>query len=110
MPAIATPLLNEGRLTDRSLLAPLYAAGWNDEPPRDAITKTFKFKNFNEAFGFMTRIALLAEKLNHHPEWSNIYSRVTVTLTTHDAGGLTELDVSLATQMEAIAGINQPIG
>ena len=98
------------RLTDRSLLAPLYAAGWRDEPPRDAITKTFKFRNFSEAFGFMTRAALMAEKLNHHPEWSNIYSRVTVTLTTHDAGGLTGLDIELASQMEAMAGVHPPKG
>jgi 4a-hydroxytetrahydrobiopterin dehydratase len=105
MPASSTP-----RLIDRAPLAPLYAAGWIDAPPRDAITKTFKFKNFNEAFGFMARVALNAEKWNHHPEWSNIYSRVTVTLTTHDAGGLTELDVKLAMAMEAIAGAQHPAG
>lgn len=92
------------RLTDRSRLAPLYANGWKDEGGRDAITKTFKFRNFNEAFGFMTRVALFAEKWDHHPEWSNVYARVTITLTTHDAGGLTELDVKLATRIDALAG------
>ncbi len=98
------------RLTDRTPLAPLYAAGWIDAPSRDAITKTFKFQNFNAAFGFMARVALCAEKWNHHPEWSNIYSRVSVTLTTHDVGGLSDLDVKLAMAMEAIAGAQHPAG
>ena len=97
------PAANE-RLTDRSSLAPLYASGWKDEGGRDAITKTFKFGNFNEAFGFMTRVALFAEKWDHHPEWSNVYARVTITLTTHDAGGLTGLDVKLATRIDTLAG------
>ena len=97
------PKANE-RLIDRNSLAPLHASGWKDEGGRDAITKTFKFSNFNEAFGFMTRVALFAEKWGHHPEWSNVYSRVTITLTTHDAGGLTELDVKLATKIETLAG------
>lgn len=91
------------RLTDRSALAPLYASGWKDEGGRDALTKTFTFANFIEAFGFMTRCALYAEKWNHHPEWSNVYKTVTVTLTTHDAGGLSELDVKLASKMDALA-------
>lgn len=104
------PASSPSRIDDRTLLAPLYAAGWKDQPPRDAITKTFKFKTFSEAFGFMTRVALYAEKSNHHPEWSNIYSRVTVTLTTHDAGGITELDIKLATFMEAVADFAQPDG
>jgi 4a-hydroxytetrahydrobiopterin dehydratase len=78
--------------------------GWSDVPGRDAITRKFTFKNFNEAFGFMSRAALVAEKMDHHPEWSNIYKTVDVTLSTHDAGGLTELDVKLAEAMDKIAG------
>lgn len=77
--------------------------GWSDVSGRDAIAKTFTFKNFNEAFGFMTRAALVAEKMDHHPEWSNVYKTVSVTLSTHDAGGLTELDVELAEAMDKIA-------
>lgn len=69
---------------------------------RDALTKTFQFRNFVEAFGFMTRAALIAEKMNHHPEWFNVYRTVEVTLSTHDAGGLTELDVKLAQKMDAL--------
>ena len=69
----------------------------------DAITKKFVFKDFNQAFGFMTRAALIAEKLDHHPEWFNVYKTVEVTLSTHDAGGLTELDVKLAEAMDKIA-------
>ena len=70
---------------------------------RDAISKSFKFKDFNAAFGFMTRIALIAEKADHHPEWFNVYNRVEVTLTTHDAGGVTEKDIALAQHMNALA-------
>jgi 4a-hydroxytetrahydrobiopterin dehydratase len=78
--------------------------GWNEVAGRDAITKKFVFKNFNEAFGFMGRVALMAEKINHHPEWFNVYKTVDVTLSTHDAGGLTELDVKLAEAMNRFAG------
>ena len=81
----------------------LKAAGWQAEPDRDAVTKTFRFSSFVEAFGFMTRCALWAEKLNHHPEWSNSYRTVTVTITTHDADGLTELDAKLASKMDKLA-------
>ena len=84
-------------------LAPLLGSGWVLEADRDAITKTFQFKSFVGAFGWMAQAALHAEKMNHHPEWSNVYNRVTVTLTTHDAGGLTELDVKLAEKMDALA-------
>lgn len=70
---------------------------------RDAITRTFQFNTFSEAFGFMSRAALLAERLNHHPEWFNVYNRVDVTLSTHDAGGLTDLDVRMARAMDAFA-------
>ena len=79
--------------------------GWRDlSPSRDAITKTFVFKDFNQAFGFMSRVALLAEKMDHHPEWSNVYKTVEVTLSTHDAGGLTEKDIALAREMDVYAG------
>lgn len=85
-------------------LGPLMASGWTLVEGRDALTKTFVFKNFIEAFGFMAQAALWAEKLGHHPEWSNVYKTVEVTLTTHDAGGLTELDAALAARMDAAAG------
>ena len=78
-------------------------AGWQAVDGRDAITRTFKFKDFNEAFGFMARAALIAEKMDHHPEWFNVYNKVDVTLSTHDAGGLTELDVELAAAMDRLA-------
>ncbi len=75
-------------------------AGWCEVDGRDAISKTFVFKNFNEAFGWMSRVALKAEKLDHHPEWSNVYKTVNVTLATHDVDGLTELDIKLARFMD----------
>jgi 4a-hydroxytetrahydrobiopterin dehydratase len=78
-------------------------SGWSAAEGREAIVKTFKFKDFNEAFGFMTRIALAAEKLDHHPEWFNVYNRVEVLLATHDADGVTELDLTLAKIMDAAA-------
>jgi 4a-hydroxytetrahydrobiopterin dehydratase len=78
--------------------------GWSEVAGRDAITKKFVFADFNEAFGFMTRAALAAEKLDHHPEWFNVYKTVEVTLSTHDAGGLTDLDVKLAETMDKFAG------
>ena len=84
--------------------AALLANGWEMVEGRDAIHKTFVFANFIEAFGFMSRAALWAEKLNHHPEWSNVYKTVEVTLTTHDTGGLSELDGKLAAKMDALAG------
>jgi 4a-hydroxytetrahydrobiopterin dehydratase len=77
--------------------------GWRDVDGRDAISKSFRFADFNVAFAFMTRAALMAEKMDHHPEWSNVYNRVEVTLSTHDAGGVTELDVKLAAFMDAAA-------
>ena len=78
-------------------------AGWRDVPGRDAITKKFVFKDFNAAFGFMTRAALVAEKMDHHPEWFNVYKTVEVTLSTHDADGVTERDVRLAQAMNELA-------
>ncbi|MBA8817828.1 4a-hydroxytetrahydrobiopterin dehydratase [Ochrobactrum sp. P6BS-III] len=77
--------------------------GWQKVDDREAITKSFKFKDFNAAFGFMTRAALYAEKLDHHPEWFNVYNRVDVTLATHSENGVTELDIKMARKMNAIA-------
>ena len=74
--------------------------GWQAVDGREAIAKSFKFKDFNAAFGFMTRVALLAEKMDHHPEWFNVYNRVDVTLATHDAGGVTQNDIAMARAME----------
>jgi 4a-hydroxytetrahydrobiopterin dehydratase len=85
----------------RSALAEL--SNWAPTPGRDAIRRVFVFRNFSEAFGFMARAALSAEKLNHHPEWSNVYKTVDVTLSTHDVDGLTELDLKLARSMDKIA-------
>ena len=79
-------------------------SGWSEVQGRDAISKKFVFKDFNAAFGFMTRAALIAEKLDHHPEWFNVYRTVEVTLSTHDAGGVTELDITLAGAMDGLAG------
>jgi len=78
--------------------------GWVETAGRDAIGRTFVFKDFNEAFGFMARVALIAEQRDHHPEWRNVYKTVEVVLSTHDAGGLTQKDVDLAQAMNAIAG------
>ena len=78
--------------------------GWAKvEGGRDAIQKTFRFKDFNEAFGFMTRVAIKADQLDHHPEWFNVYNRVEVLLATHDADGVSELDVTLASFMDEVA-------
>lgn len=92
-------------LTDRETdLAPLFAAGWEMVAERDAIHKTYVFRNFIEAFGFMTKAALWAEKWDHHPEWSNVYKTVNVTLTSHDVDGLSARDVKLAAKMDKLAG------
>jgi 4a-hydroxytetrahydrobiopterin dehydratase len=77
-------------------------AGWQAVDGRDAIQRSFKFKNFNEAWGFMTRVALMAEKADHHPEWFNVYNRVDILLSTHDCGGLSARDVTLARQISGI--------
>lgn len=86
-------------------MSDLLSNGWVANADTTAITKTFVFKNFVQAFGFMTQSALWAEKWNHHPEWSNVYKTVSVTLTTHDSGGLTEKDVKLAHKMDEISGL-----
>src|SRR5277367_658379 len=78
-------------------------AAWSETVGREAIARIFTFKDFNEAFGFMTRVALVAEKRDHHPEWKNVYKTVEVVLATHDAGGVTARDVALAKAMNAIA-------
>ncbi len=78
--------------------------GWIRSKDRDAIEKNFKFRNFNRAFGFMTEVALMAEKMDHHPEWFNVYNKVDVTLTTHDAHGLSEKDIRLAKFMDKVGG------
>lgn len=96
-----TPLTDAQR---REMLDPLLANGWEMVEGRDAIRKTYKFKDFASAFGWMTTMAIVADKADHHPEWSNIYNRVMVLLTTHDAKGLTERDVNLAQAMDARAG------
>lgn len=88
----------------KEALDQLTAQGWSHETGRDSIQKTFKFKNFNRAFGWMAQVALRAEKLDHHPEWRNVYNTVEVTLVTHDVEGLTALDVALATFMDSAAG------
>lgn len=95
---MATPLGSEARA---AALARLPA--WRAADGRDAITRTFTFADFNQAFGFMARVALVAEKMDHHPEWTNVYKTVTVTLTSHDAGGVTERDIRLAEAMDRIA-------
>jgi 4a-hydroxytetrahydrobiopterin dehydratase len=76
---------------------------WDHDEARDSIARSFAFADFNEAFGFMTRVALLAEKADHHPEWSNVYNRVEILLTTHDAGGLSERDIDMARAIDALA-------
>ena len=93
----------EGSDRDHAIEA-LKAHGWALAEGRDAITKRFVFGDFNEAFGWMTRVALVAEHMNHHPEWFNVYKTVEVTLTTHDVGGLSNLDVALASKMDRLAG------
>ena len=83
-------------------LATLAANGWTHDPVRDAIQKTFVFRNFIDAFGWMTRVAIWADKWDHHPEWENVYNKVIVTLTTHDVDGLSTLDAKLARKMDGL--------
>ena len=89
--------VNENNLTR------LLELDWKLLSDRNAISKTYKFKNFNEAFAFMTSVAIFADKINHHPEWFNVYSRVDVVLTTHDLNGVSELDITLAEHMDNFA-------
>ena len=98
---MANPLTD----TDRTAALPaLDATGWRAVENRDAMRKVMKFKNFSEAWGFMARVALAAEKLGHHPEWRNVYNVVDITLTTHDCDGLSDLDVKLAGMIDKMAG------
>ncbi|CTQ69778.1 4a-hydroxytetrahydrobiopterin dehydratase [Roseibium alexandrii] len=93
------------KLTPEERAAGLDSLGnWQLVSGRDAITATFKFGDFLEAFGFMTQVALAAEKMNHHPEWSNVYNSVEITLATHDVGGLSALDLKLAKKIDQIVG------
>ena len=85
-----------------AVLGPLFANGWTLVEGRDAITKTFEFKSFVDAFGWMSRAALWAEKWDHHPEWRNVYNRVEVVLTTHDVDGISSLDAKLARKMDTL--------
>ncbi|MGU3401499.1 4a-hydroxytetrahydrobiopterin dehydratase [Brucellaceae bacterium D45D] len=97
--------MTRNRLTQEQLeQALLELDGWAKLEDREAISKSFRFKDFSAAFGFMTRAALYAEKLDHHPEWFNVYNRVEVTLSTHSEKGITELDIKMAHKMNAIAG------
>jgi len=96
--------VNMARLTAEARKSALQALpGWAEVKGRDAISRTFVFRDFNEAFGFMSRVALVAEKHDHHPEWRNVYKTVEVVLSTHDAGGVTHKDLELARAMNAIA-------
>ena len=90
-----------GELRDRAMAE---LNGWSATEGRDAIVKSYRFNDFNQAWGFMSRCALMAERLDHHPEWFNVYNRVDVTLSTHDAGGVTERDIKLAHFMDRAAG------
>ena len=93
------------KLTDDERSVALAELGnWKPAEGRDAITRSFKFRNFSEAWGFMNRVALLAEKQDHHPEWFNVYNRVDILLSTHDCGGLSERDVKLAKAIDKVAG------
>ncbi|XP_061722080.1 pterin-4-alpha-carbinolamine dehydratase [Cydia pomonella] len=107
--AVAPPASSKRKMADKlnqdernSLLQPLLNAGWKVQSNRDAIEKEFMFKNFNEAFGFMSRVALLAEKMDHHPEWFNVYNKVQVTLSSHDVNGLSKRDIKMATFMNTL--------
>ncbi|KAK0179802.1 hypothetical protein PV327_005519 [Microctonus hyperodae] len=95
-----TKLLSDERET---VLNPLLKSGWIVQDNRDAIYKEFNFKDFNEAFGFMTRVAMKAEKMDHHPEWFNVYNKVNITLSSHDVNGLSHRDIKLATFIDAVA-------
>ncbi|MCC7321493.1 MAG: 4a-hydroxytetrahydrobiopterin dehydratase [Rubellimicrobium sp.] len=89
----------------QALLPPLGDSGWRAAPDgRDAIVKSLRFRDFSEAWGFMARVALVAEKAGHHPEWANVWNRVEITLTTHDAGGLSRQDIDLAQRIDRLAG------
>ncbi|CAK9816370.1 Pterin-4-alpha-carbinolamine dehydratase 2 [Anthophora quadrimaculata] len=110
---ISAPALKKakmGKLTSEERekdLKPLLSNGWTVQENRDAIYKEFLFNNFNQAFGFMTRVALQAEKMNHHPEWFNVYNKVNITLSSHDVNGLSQRDVKLASFIDKVAKIGE---
>ncbi|VDM58066.1 unnamed protein product [Angiostrongylus costaricensis] len=98
-------LATTAKLSDQQrteLLRPILAQGWKTVEGRDAIRKEFQFKDFNEAFGFMTQVALKAEKMDHHPEWFNVYNKVDITLSTHDCNGLSQKDITLAKFIDSV--------
>ena len=95
----AAPLSAEARA---AVLVELAGTGWREVEGRDAIARSFRFRDFSAAFGFMARVALIAERMNHHPEWSNVYGRVEIVLSTHDAGGLSERDAAMARAIDAL--------
>ncbi|XP_034833949.1 pterin-4-alpha-carbinolamine dehydratase [Maniola hyperantus] len=105
--SVSTPSSNKRKMADKlnqdervSLLNPLLESGWKVQSDRDAMIKEFQFKDFNQAFGFMTRVALLAEKMDHHPEWFNVYNKLQVTLSSHDCNGLSKRDIRMAKFMD----------
>ncbi|XP_078051178.1 pterin-4a-carbinolamine dehydratase [Augochlora pura] len=110
---ISAPALKRskmGKLTQEERdknLKPLLTNGWAVQTDRDAIYKEFQFKNFNQAFGFMSRVAMQAEKMDHHPEWFNVYNKVNITLSSHDVNGLSQRDVKLATFIDNVAKLDQ---
>jgi 4a-hydroxytetrahydrobiopterin dehydratase len=95
-----TAVLNDNERA--ALLPPLLSGGWQEGPAGDSITKRLKFKNFSQAWAAMSRIALVAEAMDHHPEWANVYNRLEITLTTHSAGGLSQLDIVMAQKIDVI--------
>uniref|UniRef100_A0A0R3RW82 4a-hydroxytetrahydrobiopterin dehydratase n=1 Tax=Elaeophora elaphi TaxID=1147741 RepID=A0A0R3RW82_9BILA len=102
MKATPSEILNEEQR--KQMLQPLIDKGWRMVEGRDAIRKNLQFKNFSEAFGFMTQVAMYAEKMNHHPEWFNVYNKIEVTLSSHDVNGLSERDIKLASYIEKLSG------
>lgn len=101
----ASPPVKRTKLTEADrgeLLEPLKKVGWSIVEERDAIYKEFLFKDFNEAFGFMTRVGLMADKMDHHPEWFNVYNKVQITLSTHDCSGLSVRDINLANFIDSV--------
>ncbi|XP_043595769.1 probable pterin-4-alpha-carbinolamine dehydratase isoform X2 [Bombus pyrosoma] len=111
--SISAPALKKnkmGKLTQEERekdLKPLLSNGWSVQQNRDAIYKEFLFKNFNQAFGFMTKVALQAEKMDHHPEWFNVYNKVNITLSSHDVNGLSQRDVKLASFIDKAAKVGE---
>ncbi|XP_065662749.1 pterin-4-alpha-carbinolamine dehydratase-like [Hydra vulgaris] len=102
MSVLVSKLLKLSDIERKELVNPLIQMGWKYIEERDAIHKEFIFKDFNAAFGFMTRVSLLSEKMNHHPEWFNVYNKVQITLTTHDVSGISAKDIELANFIESI--------